>query len=158
MDGAIDESPAFKRFFPIVPRGLAGSLLAQDKEDVGAGDEGVDAKAVEALCGRFVCGWLRALRETCGLAERPDPIRLTERLLPDESSLEGDENAAELVAAAPHMIVGFGFVSADRTWDLFYAFVLAVREAMAGVTEEIGITETIVIELSNGSFSVKRRQ
>lgn len=120
--------------------------------------EEIDDAHVEDTCRQLAVLWLKALDETRDLVEADDPIALTDELLPDGSSIHGEEDVGELVEAVRETISSMcAVLSVDRVWRLYGAFVASVRTEMTDVMERIDLSETTVLVVTNGAFSLEKR-
>ena len=185
MMNFFDRAALVDRFARMVPWTLAESLLREQQKEIGElgpmmpevverfgemmemepstiramhgilwsrPDETVSEDDTAAVCRALAHLWLKSLVEVRDLVDDPTPVELGHDLFPDSAMVDD-----EICKAARSMIeMLYQTLSVDRIRTLYAAFVEALRAKAADATERVQISDTTVLSIDHGRFTLER--
>ena len=131
-----------RRHANIIVNGVRGMVRGQERAD----------RVIDAVGWTLVTFWIQALDELRDAVDDPAPIALAHDLMPDPATVDdGPCEAMRGAIEAMHSVL-----SVDRTWELYAAFVAALRTEMADKAERIQISDTTILAVDHGRFTLER--
>lgn len=103
-------------------------------------------------CRQLAALWLKAMDEVRDIVDDPAPVELGHDLMPEPATV--DDEICEASRSTVEMM--YQYLSVDRIRVLYAAFVTALRAEMADKSERIRISDTTVLVVDHGTFTLER--
>ncbi len=107
---------------------------------------------VDLRCRLLATLWLKAMDEVRDILDDPAPVELGHDLMPEPATV--DDEICEATRSTIEMM--YQYLTVDRIRTLYAAFVTALRTEMADKAERIQISDTTVLVVDHGRFTLER--
>ncbi|MEI6510638.1 MAG: hypothetical protein WCO25_01180 [Candidatus Uhrbacteria bacterium] len=112
----------------------------------------VAEEQADLRCRQLAALWLKAMDEVRDIVDDPVPVVLAYDLMPDPA--EVDDEICEASRSTIEMM--YQYLTVDRIRTLYAAFVTTLRTEMADKAERIRISDTTVLAIDHGRFTLER--